>query len=157
MGFSEKMRESLGAGGVRLRLAVPNEPLPIGSTSSATVTFVGGNRPAKIDALVVRVVEADRFWHTPEGSRISEEEAQAMSDRGDLVADWSRRTVSEHRIELDRDVDENATFELEIEPRIPENCSPSGPACSHTLNVQADIKGQIDPTANARIRLRPSH
>ena len=157
MGFSEKMRESLGAGGVRLHLAVPSDALPIGSTATATISIVGGNRPATIDAVVVRVVEADRFWNTPEGSRISEEEAQTMNDRGDLVAGWNRRTMSEQRIELDRKVDEGARFELEIEPHIPEQCSPSGPACSHTLNVQADIKGQIDPTTNARVRLlRPS-
>lgn len=151
MSFSEKMRESLGAEGVRLEIKPPNGTLAAGGTLGATVTMLGGTKPARVDALVVRIVEADRHWLSDTGSRVVEDDAQALDDRRHLTAGWERRTVGERRIAVGRDIAEGGQDSIEIEVDIPADCKATSVSCAHTLNVQADIKGQIDPTSNARI------
>jgi len=152
MGFSEKMRESLGAEGARVRVQAPEEAIPRGETTTTTVTIEGGTRPATIDALIVRVVEADRHWVRDEdGARVSEEDAQALADRRGHTAGWDRQPVIERRVEMGQTVEARSEHTLTIEVEVPAECSPTSPYCSHTLNVQADIKGQIDPTGNVRV------
>ncbi len=151
MSFSEKMRESLGAEGVRLEVTPPSDVLVAGNTAEAVVELRGGTKPARVDALVVRIVEADRHWLSDAGERIEEEEAQSLPDRRHLTAGWDRRTVGERRFSVGRDVAEGGTERISIELEIPADCRPSSVSRAHTLNVQADIKGQIDPTGNARI------
>jgi hypothetical protein len=151
MSFSEKMRDSLGAEGVRLEIKPPTGTLVAGNTVTATVTMVGGTKPARVDALVVRIVEADRHWLADGGARIGEEEAQGLSDRRHLTAGWDRRTVGERRIGVGRDVAEGGQDSVDVEIEIPAECKATSVSCAHTLNVQADIKGQIDPSSNARI------
>lgn len=152
MGFSEKMRESLGAEGARVRVQAPRGTIPRGKTTIASVTITGGTREATVDALIVRVVEADRHWIRDEdGLRISEQEAQALDDRKGLTAGWDRHPVVEERMELHRAIEPGSEHALDIEVPVPGHCKATSPCCSHTLNVQADIKGQIDPAGNARI------
>jgi hypothetical protein len=151
MSFSEKMRESLGAEGVRLEVRPPSDLLVAGNTAEASVKLSGGTKPARVDALVVRIVEADRHWLSESGARIEEEEAQSLADRRHLTAGWDRRTVGERRISVGRDVAEGGEETIAVELEVPTDCKPSSVSCAHTLNVQADIKGQIDPTGNARI------
>jgi hypothetical protein len=151
MSFSEKMRESLGAEGLRLEVKPPSASLVAGHTTEATVTMIGGTKAARVDALTVRIVEADRHWLSESGARIDEDEAQALSDRRHLTAGWDRRTVGERRIAVGRDVAEGGAETIAVEIEVPADCKPSSVSCAHTLNVQADIKGQIDPTGNARI------
>jgi hypothetical protein len=153
MGFSEKMRESLGAEGARLELHAIADAMAIGSTNAVRLVIVGGTRPAHVHAVVMRVIEADRHWVTDDGARMAEEHVRALDDRRGLTAAWERRTASTRRVEVDRSVEPGEQLELTLEPEVPTDCSPSSVSCSHMLNVQADIRGQIDPTANMRLRL----
>jgi sporulation-control protein spo0M len=153
MGFSEKMRESLGAEGARLELHSMTGPLPVDGTGTVQLVIVGGTRPAHVHAVVMRVIEADRHWVTDDGARMAEEHVRSLADRRGLTAAWDRNTMSSRRIELDREVEPGQRIELELELTIPSECRASSVSCSHTLNVQADIRGQIDPTANMRLTI----
>ncbi len=154
MGFSEKMRESLGAEGARVQVKVPEEAIGRGETTTAAITIVGGTRSATIDALFVRIVEADRHWIRDEDeARLTEEEARALDDRKGLEAGWDRRPVLEHRVAVEHTVEPGQEHTLTIDVQVPADCQATSPSCSHTLNVQADIKGQIDPAGNARVTL----
>jgi len=154
MGFSEKMRESLGAEGARVQVKAPEGDVVRGQTATAAITIVGGTRPATVDALIVRIVEADRHWIREEdGTRLREDEAQALGDRQGLRAGWDRRPVLERRVELQQAIEPGSEHALTVDLEVPD-CQPTSPCCSHTLNVRADIKGQIDPAGNARIDVR---
>jgi hypothetical protein len=154
MGFSEKMRESLGAEGARVQVKAPEGDVARGQTATAAITIVGGTRPATVDALIVRIIEADRHWVRDEdGARVSEDEAQAMGDRKGLTAGWDRRPVLEQRVELGEAVEAGQVHALTVDVEVP-YCQPTSPCCSHMLNVQADIKGQIDPAGNARLTIQ---
>jgi sporulation-control protein spo0M len=154
MNFSEKMQESLGAGGVQIEVRPPADGVQAGERAHAEVVMTGGNRPAHVDALVVRVVEADRHFVDEDGGRLEEEEAQGRPDRHRLTAGWTRRTISEHRVAVNRDLAAGETHDLEIEIEVPDHTRKTTVSCSHMLNVQADIPGQIDPTGNVRINVR---
>ncbi|MEM9455930.1 MAG: sporulation protein [Myxococcota bacterium] len=154
MGFSEKMRESLGAEGACVQVKAPTGMVPRGQTTTAAVTITGGTREAVVDALIVRVVEADRHWvHDDDGTRVSEQDAQARRDRTGLTAGWDRQAIMEERVELNRTIEPGSEHALDIEIAVPGHCKATSPCCSHTLNVRADIKGQIDPAGNARINI----
>lgn len=154
MGFSEKMRESLGAEGARVQVRAPEGEVERGTAATAAITITGGTRPATVDALIVRIVEADRYWvREDDDTRVSEDDAQALGDRKGLRAAWDRHLVVEQRVELGRDVEPGSEHALTVDVEVP-HCKATSPCCSHTLNVQADIKGQIDPAGNARIALR---
>ncbi len=150
------MRESLGATGVRLRVTPSEDALTPGATLSARVEMEGGNTSAHVEALVLRLIEADRHWTDEEGTRIEESEAVGLETRDHLTAGWDRRSVAETRIAVDADVEASSAASREVEFAIPVECKPSSVSCAHTLNVQADIRGQIDPTANARVVLGAS-
>lgn len=153
MGFSEKMRESLGAEGARVHVKAPEAAVVRGEIATASITITGGTRPATVDALIVRIVEADRHWvRSEDGARVSEEEAHSLGDRKGLTAGWDRHPVVVQRVELGKDVEPGSEHALTVDVTVPW-CKATSPHCSHTLNVQADIKGQIDPTGNARITL----
>jgi sporulation-control protein spo0M len=153
MGFSEKMRESLGAEGARVQVKAPEGGVARGEIATASITITGGTRPATVDALIVRIVEADRHWvRSEDGARVSEEEAQVLRDRKGLTAGWDRQAVAVQRVELGKDVEPGSEHALTVEVTVPW-CKATSPCCSHTLNVQADIKGQIDPAGNARITI----
>lgn len=151
MGFSEKMRESLGAEGARVQVKATAGAVVRGEIATASITITGGTRPATVDALIVRIVEADRHWvRSEDGARVSEEEAHALDDRRGLTASWDRHPVVVQRVELGKDVEPGSEHSLTVDVTVPW-CKATSPCCSHTLNVQADIKGQIDPTGNARV------
>lgn len=154
MGFSEKMRESLGAEGARVQVKAPEGDVARGQTVAAAITMTGGTRPATVDALVVRIIEADRHWvRSDDGARVTEGEAQAQASLAGLTAAWERRAVHEQRIELATAIEPGSEHALTVDVEVP-YCQPTSPCCSHTLNVRADIKGQIDPAGNARITIR---
>ncbi|MGH1347137.1 MAG: sporulation protein [Nannocystales bacterium] len=153
MSFSEKMRESLGATGVRLRVTPSSDPLTPGAMLTARVELEGGTSAAHVEALVLRLIEADRHWTADDGGRFEESEAATLENRDQLTAAWDRRAVAETRMSLDADVEASSATSVEIELSIPHDCKPTSTSCAHTLNVQADIRGQIDPTANARVVL----
>lgn len=151
MGFTDKMRESLGAEGARIEVTPPSQATPPGERVVAEIAIVGGTRAAHVEALVVKIVEADRHWVTGDGATVSEAEAQALDDRRHLTAGWTRTTIGERRVDVGLEVAPGARLEIEVEIDVPASSKPSSVSCSHTLNVQADIRGQIDPTGNARL------
>jgi sporulation-control protein spo0M len=152
MGFSEKMRESLGAEGARVQVKAPASAIARGETATAAITITGGTRPATVEALIVRIIEADRHWvRSDDGARVTEDEAQALADRTGLRAAWDRHPVVVQRIELAQPVEPGHEHALTVDVTVPWGCKATSPCCSHTLNVQADIKGQIDPAGNVRI------
>ncbi len=153
MGFSDKMRESLGAEGARVEVSGADATVAPGQPAHATVRIHGGTRPAQIDALIVRLVEARRHWTDTAGATIDEAQAQSLPDRGDLMPVWTRTTVAESRVEVGHIVDASEEREIEVDLVVPDNCGETTPACAVTLHAQADIKGQIDPTGTTKIRI----
>jgi sporulation-control protein spo0M len=150
MGFSDKMRDSLGVEGTRLEVAAPKDPVAPGAIGQAQVTIVGGSKPAHVEALVVRIVEADRHWVDGDGGRVSEADAAELEDRRHLTAAWTRNNTAEYRHDVGVTIEPGQRHEVEVAFEVPSACGATSVARSHTLNVQADIKGQIDPTGNAR-------
>ncbi|MBL4688809.1 MAG: hypothetical protein JKY37_29740 [Nannocystaceae bacterium] len=59
--------------------------------------------------------------------------------------------MADFRVDVGHTVEPDETHVVVVEVAIPDDCASSSAACNHTVNVQADIKGQIDPTGNARI------
>jgi len=151
MSFSEKMRESLGAEGVRLDVASIPDAIPRGGLAHARVIMRGGTKSARVERILIRVIEADRYWRDTTGVRLSEADASRLVDRRHLTAAWDRRVIGESELTLFRDIDAHSLHELDVDVPIPARCRPTDLTCSHTLNLQADIRGQIDPTGNARI------
>ncbi len=153
MGFSEKMRESLGAEGTRVQVKAPEGAVARGEVATASITITGGTRPATVEALIVRLIEADRHWvRNDDGARVSEDEASALEDRRGLTAGWDRHPVAVQRVELGKEIEAGSEHAVTVEVPVPW-CKATSPCCSHTLNVQADVKGQIDPAGNARITI----
>lgn len=151
MSFTDKMRESLGAEGARIEVTPPSAATPAGADASIGVTIAGGTREATVDALIVRLVQADRHWVDADGNQIAEADAPPREDRKGLTAGWDRETIAEVRVDVGETVAAGASHAIDVALTIPASAKPTTAACSHTVNVQADIKGQIDPTGNARI------
>jgi sporulation-control protein spo0M len=151
MSFSEQMRESLGAEGAKVEVEAPADPVVAGAEVRARVRIHGGTRPAQIDALVVRVIEARRHWVESGGRQLSEEEAQRLPDRAHLMPAWTRQTISETRVDIAERIESGAARDIDVSAPVPAACGKSSPALVVTLNAQADIKGQIDPTGNGRL------
>ncbi len=153
MGFSDKLREALGADGVHLEIRLPEDTVAAGGTLVVEITATGGNKPARIGGFTARLLRAVRHWTDPEGRPVDEADALALVDRSHLTAHWAReevaRAIDEHAHELAPG--EPCTLTLEL--AVPTDCVPSALACTYTVNVQADVKDQIDPTANARVRV----
>ena len=150
MGFSEKMRDSLGAEGARLEVHPPATAMAAGATASVSVLIFGGSKPAAVDALVIRLFEAHRHWTDGTGATIPESDPR---DRRGLVPQWSKVQLSEQRIDVGTTIEPGQRHEIAIELPIPDGIEATSAACNHTVHVQADIKGQIDPTALARIAI----
>jgi sporulation-control protein spo0M len=150
MGFSEKMRDSLGAEGARLDVRTPADAITAGGSARVSVVIVGGSKPAAVDALVVRLFEACRHWIDATGATLTEDEAQGKTDAG-LVPNWTKTMLAEQRLDVGTTVEPGQRHEVEIVLAVPESTSASSPACTHTVLAQADIKGQIDPTGQARL------
>jgi sporulation-control protein spo0M len=156
MGFSEKMRDSLGAEGARLEVEAPASALAPGATTAIKVTIVGGSKPAAVDALVVRLLESHRHWIDGAGDTISEADAKARVDAqgakaAELVPNWTKTALAEHRIAVGTTVEPGQRHAIEVELAVPSGVEASSPSCTHTVLVQADIKGQIDPTGQTRV------
>ncbi len=153
VGFSEKMRDSLGATGATIAVAVDGGSVHPAGALDVKITVTGGTKPAAVDAVVVRLVEAVRHWTTGDGVNLSDDEAEggARRDRGPLSAAWTRRIVHEERFELGITVDAGDAHVATVQIGLPGSCATSSASCNHTVVVQADIKGQIDPTGQAKL------
>jgi len=153
MGFSDKMRDSLGAEGARLEIVTPAAALAPGATATFSVRVVGGSKPAQVDAFVVRLLESHRHWVDATGAELDEVQARAHPQEAELVPTWAKRTVAEARIPVGTSIEPGQQHEQDIELAIPPGLTDTSAACTHTLYVQADIKGQIDPTAQVRVTI----
>lgn len=151
MGFSEQMRESLGAEGARVEVRTDANAVHPGGRVAAMVIIHGGTEAARVDALRVRVIEAQRHWTSQDGARVEENDAARLEDRGHLMPAWTQRTIRELRVDVASDVQPGSEHEVPLEIDLPEDASATSPWCVVTLNAQADIKGQIDPTGNGRV------
>ena len=150
MGFSEKMKDSLGGDGARVLVNTNDAMVGRGTDLEVNVTVEGGNKPATVDALVMRVVEARRHWVDANGTAVAEADAAAL-DRRSLQPAWTQQVLSEVRVDVDQQVEPGQTAYLPVMVSIPAECGPSSDGCKLTINAQADIKQQIDPTGNGRI------
>src|SRR5688500_9792338 len=101
MGFTDKMRESLGAEGARIEIAAPSDAIAPGQRATIKVVIVGGTRAAHVEALVVKLIEAERHWVDGSGTKISEDDAQAVEDRRKITAGWTRNVAAEERVSVD--------------------------------------------------------
>ena len=153
MGFTDKLREALGAEGVQIEAEVTDERVAAGGTLHGAIKATGGTKEARLDAYIVRLIQATRRWSDRAGNAISEQDALAEVDRSHLVATWDRRAIGELRLEVGYDLEPSQAHDTALELAIPTDCPPTTLACTYTINVQADVKGQIDPTANARVRI----
>ncbi|MFV8754778.1 sporulation protein [Nannocystaceae bacterium ST9] len=155
MGFSDKMRETLGSVGARLTVMSDDEgwaaKVQPGETANAKIRIVGGTVPAKVEALVMRVIIRHRHWTDGRGIALTDAQARELDDRRHLTPAWSRETIQEIRVEVDRDIDAGAEELVEIRVDVPGHCDRTTTACTITLHAQADIRGQIDPTATGKL------
>lgn len=150
MSFSERMKESLGTEGARVTVEPPANPVAPGESAATVVTIHGGTRDARVDAVVVRVIEAKRSWTTSDGQPVSEADAQSM-DRRQMMPTWERRVIHQVNVDVGELVAAHAEHEVPVDVLVPGECSPTNPAVVVTVNAQADIKEQIDPTGTATL------
>lgn len=153
MSFSERMKESLGVEGARVEVEVPSTKVAPGGEAVTKVRILGGSREARVDALVMRVIEARRHWLDPNGTRLEETQATDKAARRKLMPGWDRRVVHEQEVPVGHLVEPGTPFDLEVVLTVPESCGATDDACVVTINAQADIKGQIDPTGTSILQV----
>lgn len=155
MGFSDKMRETLGSEGARVRFVDDEEgwaaKVAPGGTLQAKLTIVGGTKTARVEGVVLRVIVRHRHWADNQGMSLTEDQARELDSRNHLMPTWSRDLIGQVRVAIDADVDPGSERELVVEVPLPEHCDRTSDACTITLHAQADIRGQIDPTATGKL------
>jgi sporulation-control protein spo0M len=104
-------------------------------------------------ALQLRLVEARRHWTTADGKQVAEADAMALPDRSPLMPAWTRTVIHTWEVPVEREIEAGGSTSVEIGVEIPPHCGVTSPACVITLNAQADIRGQIDPTGNGHLRI----
>lgn len=155
MGFSDKMRETLGSEGAKVEFLTDDDGWAArvrpGDTAEATVMIAGGTKTARVEALVLRVIVRHRHWRDRQGMAFTDEQAQEFDDRSQLMPAWSRELIGETRVEVGEEVDPSVEREIHVQVPIPEQCDGTTNACAVTLHAQVDIRGQIDPTATGKL------
>lgn len=155
MGFSDKMRETLGSEGARVRFVEDGEGWTAqaspGGTAQAKLTLSGGTKTARVEGVVVRVIVRHRHWTDNQGMQLTEEQARELDSRSHLMPAWSRELIQQIRVDVEADVEPGDERELSVEVPVPEHCDRTTSACTITLHAQADIRGQIDPTATGKL------
>jgi len=145
------MKDSLGGDGAKVLVQTNNAMVGRGTALEVNVVVEGGNKPANVDALIMRVLEARRHWLDGDGNIVQESDAREASERGPLLPEWSQNVLTEHTVEVGQEVSPGASAYLPVMVEIPAQCGPTSDACKVTINAQADIKQQIDPSGNGRI------
>jgi sporulation-control protein spo0M len=155
MGFSDKMRETLGSEGARVKFVEDSEgwaaKVAPGSTAEARISIAGGTKTARVEGIVLSVIVRHRHWADGRGLALTEEQARELSDRSNLMPAWSRDLIGQTRVEVEQDVDAGSERELTVMVPVPEHCDCTSSSCTITLHAQADIRGQIDPTATGKL------
>ncbi len=145
------MKDSLGGDGAKVLVQTNNAMVGRGSALEVNVVVEGGNKPATVDALIMRVLEARRHWVDADGNIVQDSDANEASQRGPLLPEWTQQVLKEHIVEVGQEVSPGSSAYLPVMIEIPDQCGPTGDACKVTINAQADIKQQIDPSGNGRI------
>ena len=155
MGFSDKMRETLGSEGARVKFIEDDEGwaarVSPGGTAEAKIEIAGGTKTARVEAFELRVIVRHRNWSDGQGMTLTEAQANELEDRRHLMPAWSRDLVGQVRVEVGEDIDARGSHEVAVSVPLPEHCDTTTNACTVTLHAQADIRGQIDPTATGRL------
>jgi sporulation-control protein spo0M len=155
MGFSDKMRETLGSEGARVKFVEDGEgwaaKVAPGGTAEARISIAGGTKTARVEGIVLSVIVRHRHWADGRGLALTEEQARELPDRTNLMPAWSRDLIGQTRVEVEEDVEAGAERELTVTVPVPEHCDRTTSSCTITLHAQADIRGQIDPTATGKL------
>ena len=155
MGFSDKMRETLGSEGARLEIVQDDDGwaarVARGGTVEATLRIAGGTKTARVEGVVLRVFVRHRHWADGQGMELTEQQALELEDRNHLMPSWSRELLGQSRVEIEQDIEAGAEQELSVSVAVPEHCDVTTQACTITLLAQADIRGQIDPTVTGKL------
>ncbi len=145
------MSECLGAEGSRVKLDRIDGPVRPGSVAETDVHIHGGNRPATVRRLILRIVEARRHWTDSSGTTVNDTEAQERSDRRELTPVWTRQILAESQVDVAATVEAGTPHTVPVSLEIPLQCGQTSAACVITMHAQADIPGQIDPTGTTAI------
>jgi|GEM_PF-1148588 len=155
MGFSDKMRETLGTEGARLQFIADDEGwsarVAPGETAEAKVRLLGGTRTARVEGLILRVIVRHRQWSDGQGMELTEGQAAELETRTHLLPAWSRELIGQTRVTVDDELEPGSEREFAVQIPVPEHCDRTNLACTITVHVQADIRGQIDPTATGKL------
>jgi sporulation-control protein spo0M len=155
MGFSDKMRETLGSEGARVKFVEDGEgwaaKVAPGGTVEALISIAGGTKTARVEGVVLSVIVRHRHWADGRGLALTEEQARELADRTHLMPAWSRDLIGQTRVEVEADVEPGAEREVLVAIPVPEHCDRTTSSCTITLHAQADIRGQIDPTATGKL------
>ena len=155
MGFSDKMRETLGSEGAKVKIVADQDGwaarVAPGATADAKLHIAGGTRTARVEGVMLQVIIRHRHWVDGQGMSLTEDQARELADRNHLTPAWSREMIGQSRVELAREVEPGSEHEIEVQVAVPEHCDATTDACTITLHAQADIRGQIDPTATGKL------
>jgi sporulation-control protein spo0M len=155
MGFSDKMRETLGSEGARLEFIQDDDgwtaQVAPGGTAEAKLRIAGGTKTARVEGVILRVFVRHRHWANEQGMEFTEQQALELQDRNNLMPAWSREQLSQTRVEVEQDIEPGTQQELTIQVLVPEQCDTTTRACTITVHAQADIRGQIDPTVTGKL------
>jgi sporulation-control protein spo0M len=155
MGFSDKMRETLGSEGASVKFVSDDEgwtaKVAPGQTAEAKLMIVGGTKTARVEGIELRVIVRHRHWADSQGMALTEDQARELENRSHLMPAWSHDLIGQTRVEVQEDIEPSAERELSVQVPVPEHCDTTNVACTITLHAQADIRGQIDPTATGKL------
>ena len=155
MGFSDKMRETLGSEGARVQFLTDDEGwsarVAPGDTAEAKIRLTGGTKTAHVEGVVLRVIIRHRHWSDGQGMALTEDQARELDSRNHLMPAWSRDLLGQTRVNVDEDIDPGSERELSVQISVPDHCDRTTNACTVTVHAQIDIRGQIDPTATGKL------
>ncbi len=155
MGFSDKMRETLGSEGARVVFVNDDEGwsarVAPGDTAEAKIRLTGGTKTAHVEGVVMHLIVRHRHWADGQGMALTESQAAELDDRGHLMPAWSRDLIGQARVDVGEDLEPGAERELSLQISVPAHCDRTTHACTVTVHAQVDIRGQIDPTATGQL------
>ncbi|NVB40009.1 sporulation protein [Pseudenhygromyxa sp. WMMC2535] len=155
MGFSDKMRETLGSEGARIDVLTDDEGwaarLAPGQAGQAKVRLSGGTKTARVEGVMFYVLIRHRQWSDGQGMVFTDEQASELEDRRHLTPSWTRELLAQVRVAVHEEVEPGDEREVSVDLDLPEHCDRTSAACTINILAQADIRGQIDPTATGKL------
>ncbi len=155
MGFSDKMRETLGSEGARVMFMADDEGwsahVTPGDVAEAKIRLTGGTKTSRVEGLVLHLIVRHRHWNDGQGMALTEDQARELDNRSHLMPAWSRDLIGQTRVEIEEDIEPGDEHELSVQIPVPSHCDRTTSACTVTVHAQVDIRGQIDPTATGKL------